>query len=489
MTLLTKSRFMAGLQCPKRLWLEIHEPLPPFPLIPGPVLEGRRVDALARRMWPAVVVDRDAGLPEAIEETTALLAAGVPARVYQPAFRAGELAVIADIVEGRGGSVTLTEVKASTGVKEEHLPDVGFQALVMRGAGLPVDRVQVMHLDSTFVLRRVGDYEGLLHAADVTDEVEARLPGIEEAAGHCLDVMAQGQEPVVRTGPQCMAPYECPYLERCTLLEGGRVEYPVEMLKRSPAVVRSLKRAGFRDLREVPVERLQSEIHKRIHQATVTGEPFLDRAGARAVAGISYPISYLDFETVAPAIPEIVGTRPYQNLPFQFSVHSEEGPDSIRQAEFLAEGLPLDLVALAEALVAAVPDRGAVLAYNAPFENGVLRDLSERVPAHAAALRDVAERLVDLLPIARKAYYHPSMKGSWSFKAVLPSVDPSLDYSGLEGVQEGSGAQLAFIEMVDPATPRERREELRAQLLKYCGRDTWGMVVLRRFLAGEVLGE
>jgi hypothetical protein len=170
----------------------------------------------------------------------------------------------------------------------------------------------------------------------------------------------------------------------------------------------------------------------------------------------------------------------------QFSVHIEDGPNSVRHVEYLADGAPLDLLALADALVAAVPDRGAVLAYNSPFENAVLQDLAERVPRCAVALRDIAERLVDLLPVTRKAYYHPAMKGSWSFKAVLPSVDPSLAYSDLEGVQEGLGAQLAFIEMVDPATLRERRDELKTQLLTYCGRDTWGMVVLRRFLAGRL---
>jgi hypothetical protein len=467
------------------LWLEVYEPLPPSPLIPGPVLEGRRVDALVRRLQPGIVIDRAPGLLSALEQTANAFASGVPERVYQPAFQSDEFAVIADIVEGHGRNVTLTEVKASTGVKDEHLPDVGFQTLVVRRAGVAVDRIQLMHLNAEFVLQRVGDYEGLLHAADVTAEVEAKLPGIEEAARQCMDVMAQAREPLIRTGPQCKAPYECPFSERCTLQEGGRAEYPVELLPYGAAVAKKLRRDGYADLRSVPIERLTSETHRRVHAATVSGEVFLDRTQACSVAGLEYPIAYLDFETVAPAIPELLGTRAYQNLPFQFSVHIEDGPDVVRHVEYLANGAPLDLVELADSLVAAIPDGGAVLAYNSPFENGVLQDLAERVPRCAVALRDIAERLVDLLPVTRKAYYHPAMKGSWSVKAVLPSVDPSLAYSELEGVQEGVGAQLAFIEMVDSATPRERREELRAQLLEYCGRDTWGMVVLRRYLAGN----
>lgn len=484
MPLLTKSRFLAGLQCPKRLWLELREPLPAPALVPLPVLEGRRVDALVQQFLPGVLVPRDQGLEAAVEETARLFAAGVPERAYQPAFRAGDLAAIADVVEHRDGSTTLTEVKATTGVRDDHVSDVAFQALVLRASGVPVDRAQVMHLDGHFVLRSEGDYDGLLQATDVTALVEERLPGVEQAAGLCLETMAGAREPPTPMGAHCKAPFSCPYIPRCTLQSGGQREYPIEILRRAPAVVRTLKGAGYSDLRDVPAERLKSALHRRIHQATVSGEPFLDRSMARTVARLLHPIAYLDFETVAPAIPERVGTRPYQNLPFQFSVHVEHGPDDVRHFEHLAGALPLDLEALADALVAAIPDDAPVLAYNAKFENGVLLDLAEQLPAHADALREIAARLIDLLPITRRAWYHPAMKGSWSFKAVLPTIDASLDYGNLEGVQEGSGAQLAFLEMVAPGTEESRRDELRRQLLSYCGRDTWGMVVLRRMLAG-----
>ena len=484
MPLLTKSRFLAGLQCPKRLWLELHEPLPPPALLPLPLLEGRRVDALVRRFLPGTLVPRDGGLAAAVDETSRLFAAGIPERTYQPAFRAGDFAAIADIVEARHGSVTLTEVKATTGVRDEHLSDIGFQAMVLRAAGVPIDRMQVMHLDSTFVLLREGDYDGLLQATDVTNPVEERLPAVEQAAALCLATLVQPREPLIRMGAQCKAPFTCPYIDRCTLQAGGQPEYPVEILKRAPAVVRTLKAAGFADLRDVPEDRLKGNLHRRIHQATVSGEPFLDRAAARAVTRLLYPIAYLDFETVATAIPDRVGTRPWQMLPFQFSVHVEEGPEHVQHREYLAASLPLDLEELADALVAAIPDDVPVLAYNASFENGVLLDLAGQVPAYAEPLRDIAARLIDLLPITRRAWYHPAMKGSWSFKSVLPTIDPTLDYGDLEGVQEGSGAQLAFMEMVADDTEELRRSELQQQLLTYCGRDTWGMVVLRRMLAG-----
>jgi hypothetical protein len=137
-------------------------------------------------------------------------------------------------------------------------------------------------------------------------------------------------------------------------------------------------------------------------------------------------------------------------------------------------------------LLNALPDSGPIFAYNAPFERGVLERMADRLPALASAVRGLAERLVDLLPITRTAYYHRDMKGSWSIKDVLPTIDPALSYEGLGEITEGDAAQLAFMTVRDPQTPAARRKELEEGLKRYCERDTWGMVVLRRFLSGDV---
>ena len=196
-------------------------------------------------------------------------------------------------------------------------------------------------------------------------------------------------------------------------------------------------------------------------------------------------MAHLDFETIGLAVPEIMGTMPYEPLPFQWSVHVEESATRVRHAEFLGLETFGDFEALARALVEALPDAGPVFAYNAPFERGVLEGLADRLPSLANALRGVAGRLVDLLPITRAAYYHRDMKGSWSIKAVLPTIDPGLDYADLGEVQEGGGAQLAFLQVRAGTVSAARRQELTSALLKYCERDTWGLVVLRRFLCAE----
>lgn len=485
MAWLTKSRFTAGLQCAKRLWSEVHDPLTGG--VPDSIafMNGRAVDRLAQTLQPGTVISREAGMPAAIAATARLLRSGAPPVLYQPAFRAGDLAVIADVLRISGTHATLVEVKSSTGVKPEHLPDVGFQALVLRQCKVPVDRVLLAHVDATFVFRREGDYDGLIAEQDLSSEVEEVLPQLAESAAALQVVMASERRPTVPMGAQCTNPYDCPFIERCTRERGGAVEFPVELLPRGGKAVNSLLAAGYTDLAQVPGHLLESELHRRVQLATVSGEPYFDAAATAGLRQLGYPLAHLDFETIGLAVPEIIGTRPYEQLPFQWSVHVEESATQLRHAEFLALANFGNFAALAQALLAALPESGPVFAYNAPFERGVLEWLAERLPLLANDLRAVAARLVDLLPVTRAAYYHRDMKGSWSIKSVLPTIDPALDYAGLGEVQEGGGAQLAFMQLRSGAVSSARRAALTSALLKYCERDTWGLVVLRRFLCGE----
>ena len=481
MAWLTKSRFLSGLQCPKRLWFEVHQPLEEGLPDSAVFINGRAVDQVAQTLKPGKIISREKGMPAAIAETTRLINSGAPSIMYQPAYRVGDWAVIADVVETREHGVTLTEVKSSTSVKPEHLPDVAFQTLVLRRAGVPIDRALLSHVDRGFELKTAGEYEGLLVEADVTAEVEACLPNIEESARRLQGVMA-GARPVVAMGEQCTAPYECPFIERCTAERGGLPEYPVSLLPRGGKTAQGLLGDGYEDLTAVPADRLTSVLHQRVHQATVSGDVYFDAAATASLRPPQYPMSYLDFETIGLAVPEILGTHPYEQWPFQWSVHVEEAPDRVRHAEYLALERLDDLDALAQALLEAIPEEGPIFAYNASFERGVLERMALRLPARGRALRLLAERLVDLLPLTRAAYYHRDMKGSWSIKAVLPTIAPDLDYRELGEVQEGDGAQWALLAIRSGELPPGRREELRKALLEYCERDTWGLVVLRRFL-------
>jgi Domain of unknown function(DUF2779) len=487
---LTKSRFLSGLQCRLRLWSEIHSPIEDASEPGVAILQGRKFDQVVRGLEPGVVISRDDGMPAAIAETARLMALGAagPQVLYQPVFQAGDLTFIADILRRTGKGFELIEVKASTGVKPPHIPDAAFQALVLQKAGIQAQRVSIGHVNNQFVLANVGDYDGLLVEADVTDEVREYLPTAAVLAEDFGLLMAGAQAPDVDVGPHCYSPYECPFLSRCHGALSAGADYPVESLPRGGKVVQALVDEGFEDLREIPDGRLTGEMHMRVHQAAVSGVSYFDASATQDLRKLSYPFTYLDFETIGFAVPEVVGTRPYEQLPFQWSVHVETSATEIRHAEFLAIESFGDFEALAVALIAAVPVEGPVFAYNSGFEERVLARLAELVPAREAALQAIAERLVDLLPVARAGYYHRDMQGSWSIKSVMPTIDAALGYEHLGEVREGDGAQAAFLELRDPEIEPEQEAALKEALLRYCKHDTWVMVTLRRFLCGQGLG-
>jgi Domain of unknown function(DUF2779) len=197
---------------------------------------------------------------------------------------------------------------------------------------------------------------------------------------------------------------------------------------------------------------------------------------------IPYPRFYLDFETVHFAVPIWAGTRPYEQLPFQWSCHIEsEGGETVHK-EFLDTSGASPLRAFAESLIATLGERGAIVVYGA-FEATILQGLIARFPDLKAPLTKIRNRIRDLLTIARQHYYHRDMKGSWSLKSVLPTVAPDLSYENLGEVQEGGGAQVAYLEMIDPATAQERRAQLEKSLRDYCGRDTLALVRIVRAFA------
>jgi hypothetical protein len=222
---------------------------------------------------------------------------------------------------------------------------------------------------------------------------------------------------------------------------------------------------------------MHSEKLRRVHTATLTGQVWHDVQGIRAeTAGWAWPRTYLDFETIQFAVPRWIGTRPFEQVPFQFSAHVQQGDRSLEHCEWLStDGLD-PRRPLAEALLQ-LPATGAVIAWNAGFERGCLIGLAELFPDLAAALTSLADRLVDLLPLARRHYYHRDQRGSWSIKAVLPTIAPELAYDTLD-VQSGTDAQQAYLEAIDPGAAVERKAELRRGLLAYCERDTLAMKVI-----------
>jgi hypothetical protein len=288
-----------------------------------------------------------------------------------------------------------------------------------------------------------------------------------------------GPMPDVPVGQHCTQPYACPFIDYCWPNDS---RYPIAGLAGGRKKLGVWVMDGYRDICDVPASVITSANQLRIHRVTMEGVPEL-LPGARAfVESLAYPRFYLDFETVGPAIPIWAGVRPYQAMPFQWSCHIERAPGVMEHAEFLDLTGEPPMRALAEQMITDLETQGPVLMYT-DYERRVINGLAAMFPDLASALRAIVDRLVDLFPVTKNNYYHPDMAGSWSIKAVLPTIAPDMDYAKLEGIQEGMGASLAYLEAINPETSTARKAEIREELLKYCKHDTEAMVRLVGFFS------
>jgi len=480
---LSKSKLMSFLQCRRRLWLEKHRP--ELAVIDAATQAsfdtGHAVGDVARQIYdPAgtgALIGMERGMGEALCTTAALLADPAATPLFEATFQRDGLLVRADVID-RDRS-RLIEVKSSTSVKEEHATDCAIQAWVLERSAARPQSVALAHINSEFVYAGAQVYDGLLVEEDMTAGIAPRLQQVPGWLKAAKDVL-RNEEPGVPIGSHCSKPYACPFIGHCW----PQTEYPLSTLPNLGKRLDDLVAKGFKDVRELPLDLVRGDEALRVWRAARSGMPEI-LAGARAeLSALPWPRYYLDFETIRFAIPRWAGTRPYQQIPFQWSLHIESAPGQLEHAEFLDLGDALPARAAAGALLGAIGTRGPIFMYTS-FERTCLATLAAFCPDLADRLNAVSERLVDLHPIAKRSYYHPAMKGSWSIKALLPTIAPEMDYALLEGIQEGGAAQTAYLEATDPKTSAGRKHELREQLLRYCGHDTLAMVRVAAFLAGR----
>ncbi len=480
---LSKSRFTAGLQCHRQLWWKAHEARAPE-LRPDPALQaifdmGNRVGERARQEFPnATLIHLDYRRPErAVEATRQALAAGAPT-ILEASFFEDNTFVAVDALSKEGDAWVVTEVKATTRVKPQHIPDAAVQAHVVERAGLPVSRVELMHLNKQ---HRHPNHGRLFTRADITTEVTKLRPTIAAEATAQLH-MLEGELPDVAPGPHCTSPYECPFLARCNT---PPPDHAIEDLHRiSAKQLRELHAEGIDTVHQIPSDFPLNGIQKRHRAAVLQNELVIEPGLQTALAAYRYPIAMLDFETINAALPVWNGCSPFGKTPVQFSVHTLSENGDVSHRAFLADAKGDPRPQVAEALVDALDGAATVLAWNAGFEKECLGILADSSPQHAPGLLEARNKTQDLLPVVRNHVYHPGFRGSFSIKDVVPALLPEMAYDNLE-VADGQSASHLLERML--CRPEDLTEhacaELRTQLCAYCDHDTAVMVELFRFLA------
>jgi len=472
---LSKSRYLNGLQCPKLLWIATNEPA----RIPEPDAatqhifdQGHLVGELAKKLFPGGIDLSSEDFMRNIAMTKELLRQRKP--LFEAGVLAGQIYSRADILNPSSEDEwDIFEVKSSTSIKDVNYEDVAFQKLCWEDSGVRIGRCYLAHINNQYVKNGEISPEELFTIEDVSDQVEIISESIRERIDGMIKVISSPTCPEVDIGPHCSDPYSCP-LNKCW---DGLPEQNVFTLYRGGRKCYELYQSGIVDISRIPASYNLNGRQRIQHQCVASGQPYIDREAIREfLSGLEYPLYYLDFETFGTAIPLFDGTRPYQNIPFQFSLHIQNKPaGGLEHHEFLAAGRNDPRPELLVAVYKHIGSHGCVITYNKSFEEGVLKSLGESFPEYCAWAEDIISRLTDLIiPFRSFHYYHPAQKGSASLKSVLPALT-GLGYENMP-IADGNDASLAFLAITFEDVPEEYEAKVRQELLEYCKMDTEGMV-------------
>lgn len=471
--LLSKSRYVYGVQCDKRLYLDCHEPELFGETSPGLQRlfeQGHDVGALATRRYPdGVRIEYDrAHYAEAAEATARAIAdPNVPA-IFEAAFDYAGVRVRVDVLVRRPrGWWRVEEVKSSTEYKEGvHLHDLAVQLFVLDSCGLRVGEAGILHIDSDY-LRTTAEIDvGRMFAfVELRKEARAMRRDIVANLRRWRRQLVQRNAPDVDPGRHCYEPHECSFTDHC-IEPPGRFS-----LWRLPAPFKVIDAVGERtpdDVRRLPDDVSLSKHQRRALDCIVAGREYVDPALGKALATARYPIHFLDFETFAPAIPRYRWTRPYQQLTFQWSCHVVHADGRVEHREHLHTADSDPRGPFVDSLLDALERAGTIVVYSS-FENTQLDALARVLRNRRKRIRAVQRRLLDLHAIVKAHYYHPDLDGSFSLKALVPVLVPKLTYGE---IGDGQEAGAAYVEMIDAPTEPARRAMLEIELLRYCGTDT-----------------
>jgi hypothetical protein len=407
-----------------------------------------------------------------LRRTRSLLQARVP--LFEAGLVADKLCARADILVPVGDDAwDIVEVKSSTGVKDFHIEDVAFQKQCYEMAGLRVRECFLMYINNRYIRDDQVDPYALFEVENVTEAVREAQTGVLERVQVMLRIIEEEHCPQTTVGRHCKVPYPCRVLGCWDTLP----EDNVFCLYGGAEGAADLLQMGIVAVRDIPNTYPLTRKQRIQRDCALSGEPHLSREKILHFLGeLRYPLYYLDFETFSPVIPLFRGTRPYQRIPFQFSVHRVGDPHAqAKHFSFLAHGVDDPRPEFLSALQATLGNEGSIVVYNEEFEKGVLRELADALPAYRGWVDAVLDRIVDLYtPFRSFHYYHPRQRGSASLKKVLPALTGS-GYDGI-GIRDGQDASSAFQAITYSETPEEERQRVRAELERYCSLDTEGMM-------------
>ncbi|WP_419768926.1 DUF2779 domain-containing protein [Arcobacter sp.] len=490
---LSKSLYTKGIQCPKALWLKKYKPsvlTPPDEQAQAIFETGNIVGDFACELFPdgkEVPFTRD--YYEMIATTKKWLDEGLSS-IYEATFNYEGILVMVDILTISNGEVSIYEVKSSTEVKDIYLHDVSIQYYVLQNLGFSIKSASVVHINSEYVRGESLELNKLFKIVDVTSEVQnlqTNIPSILKEFEIYLN--DKENEPNIDIGKHCNKPYECDAKNYCWKGQRDIPDYSIfNIFNLGSKKQIELYNNGIIDIADIPEDFDMTTIQKQAIENYKSKASYIDKENIKAfLENLTYPIYHLDFETYQQAIPEYKGLKPFEQIPFQYSLHIEYEDGKLEHKEYLAQDSVDSRFELAQKLCDDIPNNVTVLAYNMSFEKGVIKRLANTFTDLEQHLLAINENIQDLMtPFQKKWYVTASMNGSYSIKYVLPALVPEFEkaYKELEGVQNGSQAMNAFARM--SKLEEGDKKKLRSALLEYCKLDTLAMVKVLARLRKQV---
>ncbi len=488
---LSKSRYCRGIQCPKMLWLEKYKPAVIEESDNSSVLEqGNVVHEVARYLFGEHInIEYTDNLNEMIKDTYRTIESYEDVIITEASFNYEKNFCSVDILKKNKDNYEIYEVKSSTGVHDVYINDASYQYYVLTSLGLNVTKCSIITINSSY--ERVGNIEldKLFTINDITNEVKSLQPKVKENIKKINTYMDSDIERNEAIDDHCYNPYLCPFFSYCT----RNLPHPnVFDITKTPGVTAmKLYKQGYITFEDLLKAKIGKKYRERIEYDLYDKPDHIDKLSIKEFLDtFSYPLYFLDFETYQMPIPLYDYVHPYEQVPFQYSLHYYEKENGeLLHTEYLGIPGTDPRRALAEQLVKEIPLNVCTLAYNMSFEKGVIKRLATIYPDLSEHLMNIHNHIKDLEdPFSKRYYYTKDMAGSSSIKKVLPALfpdDPSLDYHNLDLIHNGAEAMNSFAKMATMS--KEELEYTRERLLRYCELDTYAMVKIYKKLKHEIL--
>lgn len=473
---LSKSKYCNAVQCKKMLWLNEYKPEEKESLNESVLENGTQVGELAKNLFGFHIdVSFNENLKQMIEDTKSLLYLDKVV-ITEASFEYDNNFCSVDILKKNKSDFEIYEVKSSTEVKDIYKEDISYQYYILNNLGYNVTKASIVYINSQYERNGELNLKELFNIEDVTKYVKEKLENIKLNIKEINNYMNQKREPDELLGIHCVKPYNCPFFKYCTKGLGNQNVFTLKGINNNKKF--ELYNKGIFEYEELLKIKISDKIKQQIEFELYDEEDYIDKTKIKEFLDkLTYPLYFLDFETFQMSIPLYDKTRPYMQIPFQYSLHYIIN-DELKHKEFLSEPDIDPRRKLAESLVKDIPKDVCVLAYNMAFEKMVIKELAILYEDLSDHLMNIYKNIKDLMiPFKDRYYYSKNMHGIYSIKYVLPALypnDPSLDYKNLDLVHNGSEAMNMFANMCN--LDKDKQKELKNSLLKYCELDTYAMV-------------